>query len=137
MDKSPWDSNAVFRNFLTVLPAPLRQPMYKVETREKFWIHASNICLWGEGREWVCAVNWKTPQKCKSVPSLLLKILGCGRVFFSSHLRVSYKLRYGRKATSREYEPSWHLHTYESTFSRRRTSNLDAPSLFVEGIIIV
>ena len=25
---------------------------------------------WGEGRGWAC-VNWKTPQKCKSVPRLL------------------------------------------------------------------
>ena len=27
MDQSPWDSNAVFRNFLTVLLASLRQPI--------------------------------------------------------------------------------------------------------------
>ena len=29
-----------FRNFLAVLPPPT---LYKVETRKKFWIHASNI----------------------------------------------------------------------------------------------
>ena len=31
-------------------------------------------CLWGEGRGWTC-VNWKTPQKCKSVPRLLSMIV--------------------------------------------------------------
>ena len=58
----------------------------------------------------LCSELENTPemQKC---PKSLLKILGCGQVLFSSHLRVSYKLRYGSKATSREYEPSWHLHT--------------------------
>ena len=56
MDKRPWDSNALFiffchsgfphetahpfRNFPAVFPA---LTMYKVKTREKFWIHASNI----------------------------------------------------------------------------------------------
>ena len=47
------------RNFLAVLPAPT---LYKVETRKKFWIQASNIVLWGEGRSWTC-VTWKTPLK--------------------------------------------------------------------------
>ena len=62
-----------FRNFIAVLPPPT---LYKVETRKKFWIHASNIqhCLWGEGRGWTC-VNWKTPQKRKSVPRLLSMIV--------------------------------------------------------------
>ena len=32
-------------------------------------------CLRGEGRGWTC-VNWKTPQKCKSVPRLLSMIVG-------------------------------------------------------------
>ena len=53
LDKSPWDSNAVFiisgfphktvhpfRNFLAVLP-PLT--LYKDETRGKFWIHSFNV----------------------------------------------------------------------------------------------
>ena len=31
--------------------------------------------LWGEGRGWTC-VNWKTFQKCKSVPRLLSMIVG-------------------------------------------------------------
>ena len=30
-------------------------------------------CLWDEGRGWTF-VNWKTPQKCKSVPRLLSMI---------------------------------------------------------------
>ena len=52
-----------FRNFLAVLSP---STLYKVETRKKFWIHASNI---------VCGVNWKTAQKRKSVPRLLSMIL--------------------------------------------------------------
>ena len=57
MDKSSWDSNAIFvffchsrfphktvchpfHNYLAVLPPPT---LYKVETQKKFWIHASNI----------------------------------------------------------------------------------------------
>lgn len=115
----PYNTVYPLRNFLAVL-SPTPANLYKVETREKFWIHAPNICLRGEGRGWVCAVNWETPQKCKSVQSLLLMIVGCGLViffFFSNQLRVSYKCKYRSKTTSREYEPSWHLHTYESTFS--------------------
>ena len=48
-----------FRNFLAVLP-PL-------DTRVQH-------CLWGEGG-WTC-VNWKTPQRRKSVPRLLYMIVG-------------------------------------------------------------
>jgi len=35
-----------FRNFLALLPLPT---LYKVETRKKFWIHASNIVCGGRG----------------------------------------------------------------------------------------
>ena len=44
-------------------------------------------CLWGEERGWTCA-NWKTPQKCKSVPRLLSMIVGLtmGSVRFSLYL---------------------------------------------------
>ena len=82
LENSPWDSTAIlifccrslfavisrfplktgrpFLNFLAVLPHPT---LYKVETRKKFWIHASNIVcgVWGGGG-WTC-VNWKTPHK--------------------------------------------------------------------------
>ena len=56
MDKTSWDSNAIFiffrlsvflhktvhpfRNFLAVIPSP--HPV-QIETRKEFWIHASNI----------------------------------------------------------------------------------------------
>ena len=60
-----------FRNFLAVLPP---STLYKVETRKKFWIHASNIVLGVRGGVWTC-VNWKTPQKSKSVPRLLSMIV--------------------------------------------------------------
>ena len=61
------------RDFLAVLPPPT---LYKVETRKKFWIHASNIvCGVIGGRGWTY-VNWKTLQKRKSGPRLLSKIVG-------------------------------------------------------------
>ena len=77
----PYKTVHPLRNFLAVL-FPIPANLYKVEIRGKFWIHAPNICSWGEGRGWVCAVNWETPQKCKSVQSLLLMIVGCGWVLF-------------------------------------------------------
>ena len=43
----------LFRNFLAVLPPPT---LYKVETRKKFWIHASNIVCGvrgGVGPVWI------------------------------------------------------------------------------------
>ena len=63
-----------FRNFLAVLPPPT---LYKVETRKKILDTYIQHCLWGEGRVWTC-VNWKTPQKCKSVPRLLSMIVALG-----------------------------------------------------------
>ena len=61
-----------FRNFLAVLPPPTR---YKVETRKKILDTRVQHCLWGEGRGWTC-VNWKTPQRHKSVP----RRLNCSRM---------------------------------------------------------
>ena len=77
LDKSPWDSTAIFifsvisrfplktvqrfRNFLAVLPPPT---LYKVETRKKFWIHASNIVCGvrgGVGPVWI----GKRPRNAK------------------------------------------------------------------------
>ena len=63
LDKSPWDSTAIFnilhpfRNFLPVLPPPT---LCKVETRKQILDTRAQHCLWGEGRGWTC-VNWKTP----------------------------------------------------------------------------
>ena len=42
-------------------------------------------CLWGEGKGWTC-VNWKTPQKRKSVPRLLSMIVA---KLIQSHLSSS------------------------------------------------
>ena len=50
-----------FRNFLAVLPPPT---LYKVETRKKFWIHASNIVCGvrgGVGPVWI----GKRPRNAK------------------------------------------------------------------------
>ena len=50
------------RNFLAVLPSPTP---YKVETRKKFWIHASNIvCGVREGVGPVRIGNAPEMQKC-------------------------------------------------------------------------
>ena len=86
---SPFPLKTVhFRNFLALPPPPT---LYKVETRKKFWIHSSNInCWWGEGRGWTC-VNWKKPQKCKSVSRLLSMIVDCKRVVNTIHFHVSQK----------------------------------------------
>ena len=46
-------------------------------------------CLWGEGRGWTC-VNWKTPQKRKSVPRLLAMIVAL--LFFFFILFLFFKL---------------------------------------------
>ena len=62
-----------FRNFLAVLPPPTR---YKVETQKKILDTRVQHCLWSEGRGWT-RVNWKTPQKRRSVPRLLSMIVDC------------------------------------------------------------
>ena len=61
-----------FRHFLAVLLPPT---LYKVETQKKILDTPVQHCLWGEGRDWTCVRNWKTPQKCKSVPRLLSMIV--------------------------------------------------------------
>ena len=59
LDKRPWDSTAIFiflghfpvpsqnsasfSKFWCSSPAPPPPPLYKVETRKKFWIHGSNV----------------------------------------------------------------------------------------------
>ena len=80
LDKRPWDSIEIFRfsvisrfplktvhpfrNFLAILPPPI---LYKVETRKKFWIHASNIVcgMRGGGVLDLCELeNAPEMQKC-------------------------------------------------------------------------
>ena len=51
-----------FRNFLAVLPPPT---LYKVETRKKVWMHASNIvCGVREGLDLCELENTPERQKC-------------------------------------------------------------------------
>ena len=44
--------------------------LYKVATGKKIQETCVQRCLWGEGRGRVC-VNWKTPQKFKSIPTFV------------------------------------------------------------------
>ena len=54
-------------------PFSLPPPYTKLKLRKILDIRVQH-CLWGEGRSWTC-VNWKTPQKRKSVPRLLSLIV--------------------------------------------------------------
>ena len=62
-----------FRNFLVVLPP---QPYTKFKLGKKTLETSVQRCLWDEGRGRVC-VNWKTPQKCRSIPRRLSMIVVC------------------------------------------------------------
>ena len=86
LDKSPWDSTAIFIFFchLSVpswnsasfskfsCSSPSPHPIQSWSS-EKILHTRVQHCLWGEGRDWTC-VNWKTPKKHKSVPRLLSMI---------------------------------------------------------------
>ena len=62
-----------FRNFHVILPP---SPYTKLQLEKKILETWVQRCLWGEGRGRVC-VNWKTPQKFKSIPRLLSMIVVC------------------------------------------------------------
>ena len=103
LDKSPWGSTAIFiffchfsvplkrvrpsRNFLVVLPLPT---LYKVETRKKFGIHASNIVCGMRGGVDLCELK-NAPRKA-SVPRLLSMIVvyeTMGKRLFDKYIRAS------------------------------------------------
>ena len=87
LDKSPWDRTAIciffcpfsvpslnsasFSKFSCSSPSP-----YPIQSwnSEKILDTRVQHYLWGKGRGWTC-VNWKTPQKRKSVPRLLSTIV--------------------------------------------------------------
>ena len=89
LDKSPWDSHCNIHMFLSFLVSLLKRcilfenfsqfslpsPYTKSKLEKKFWIYASNIVC-GEGGGGRTCVDWKTPQKSKSVPRLLSMIVG-------------------------------------------------------------
>ena len=62
-----------FRNFLVVLPPP---PYTKPKLGKKILETCVQRGLWGEERVRVC-VNWKTPQKFKSISRHLSMIVVC------------------------------------------------------------
>ena len=100
LDKSPWDSTAIFIFFcyLSVpslntsafakfsCSSPSPHPIQSWNS-EKILDTLVQHCWWGEGRGWTC-VNWKTPKKCKCVPRLVSMIVGLtmGSVRFSLYL---------------------------------------------------
>ena len=51
-------------------------------------------CLLGEGRGWTC-VNWKTPQKCKSVPRLFVHVWRSLIVFSGSGIFHVWRSGFG------------------------------------------
>ena len=59
---------------MQLLQGYLMTCLCKVETREKFWIHASNLVCGlggGAGHVWL----WRNPHKCKCDPRLLSMIV--------------------------------------------------------------
>ena len=60
-----------FSKFFCSSPSP---SLYKVQTGKKTLETCVQRCLWDEGRGRVC-VNWKTPQKFRSIPRLLSMIV--------------------------------------------------------------
>ena len=59
-----------FRNFLALLPPP---PYTKLKLEKNSGYTRPTLFV-GKGRRWTC-VNWKTPQKSKSVPRRLSMIV--------------------------------------------------------------
>ena len=87
LDKSPRDTTAIFIFFCHFSGSLLKQCIifeiflqFTLPHPIQSWNSGKNLdtrvqhCLWGEGRGWTC-VNWKTPQKRKSVPRLLSMIV--------------------------------------------------------------
>ena len=65
-----WNS-ASFSKFSCISPPPPPPPFNPIQSWDSEILDARvQHRWWGEGRGWAC-VNWKTPQKCKSVPRLL------------------------------------------------------------------
>ena len=88
-----------FRNFLAVLPPPT---LYKVETRKKFWIHASNIVCGvrgGVGPVWIgkrprnAKVSqdfcpWLSDKKVGRKKAILRGFQACKSVFSGSWWKI-------------------------------------------------
>ena len=60
-----------FQNLFCSSPSP--HPVQSWNS-EKILDTCIQLCLGGEGRGWAC-MNWKTPQKCKSIPRLMSVIV--------------------------------------------------------------
>ena len=77
-----------FLNFLADLPPPT---LYKVETRKKFWIHASNIVcrVRGVGLDLCEFENAPKRQKCSRLLSMIVVYLGVKR---NNHVFIATQL---------------------------------------------
>ena len=88
LDKSPWDSTAIFIFFCHFSVRSLLKQCIIFEIFLQFSVALPYTklklgkildtrvqhCLWDGGRGWTC-VNWKMPQKRKRVPKLLSMIV--------------------------------------------------------------
>ena len=115
----PYKTVHPLRNFLAVL-SPTPANLYNVETKEKFC--AQHLFLgWRQGMG-LCSELGNTPEMQKCPKSFAHDRSLWLRFFFFFFLAtnwegMSYKRKYRSNTTSRDYEPSWHLGTYESMFS--------------------
>ena len=88
-----------FRNFRVVLPP---SPYTKLQLGKKILETCLQRCLWDEGRGRVC-VNWKTPQKFKSIPRLLSMIVVC--LHPSHYAQFSCQESVNRNQDSNKFSP--------------------------------
>ena len=70
--------------FKIFLQFSLSPPYTKLKLGKKILDTRVQHCMWGEGRGLTC-VNWKTPQKRKSVPRLFFMIVVTDRSSYSTY----------------------------------------------------
>ena len=80
----------IFLHFSPLPPAPFN-PVQSWDSEKILDARVQHL-WWGEGRGWAC-VNWKTPQKCKSVPrplSMSVVLFGYSTVPYCTIQWVSF-----------------------------------------------
>ena len=125
----PLNTVHLFRIFLQFsLPHPI-QSWYSKKILDTRVQH----CLWGEGKGWTC-VNWKTPQKRKSIPRLLSMIV-VPIIQTSGQIRIynSYKLKFWRTGNDvlrkiDGFATNW-SQRHKNTTRYKRSTDFRAPEL--------